>query len=97
MCQISPGCPVWKAQKVTVHKRDFSCGLLTACAMQQAFVGVCGWISPQALLGVLAWTAALMLLDAVRGGRLQVAWLHMQPAQDIETGRLEITRGQPVS
>ena len=65
--------------------------LTAVCGVQQTFVGICGWLSPQALLGLLVWVAALMLLDAVRGGRLQVPWLHLQPSQDVETGRLEIT------
>ena len=65
--------------------------LKDVCGTQQALVGICGWLSPQALLGLLVWAAALMLLDAVRGGRLRVPWLHLQPSQDVETGRLEIT------
>ena len=77
-----------------MHWKSQHLQLLTI-SVQQVGLGLCDWISPLGLLGVVAWLAALLALEAVQAGRMRLPFVHMQLptvqtqlAGDVEAGLL---------
>ena len=62
-----------------------------ACAVQQVGLGLCEWLSPLGLLGLVVWLAALMVLEAVQAGRVRLPFVHSQPRGEAEQGLLEVS------